>query len=282
MSVEALGLPADGLPQLSLPSIDGGTVYPDQTSDTTHDDGQWLTGRRERSFAIFPQHAGPLTIPAITLTWFNVQTGQKQVASIPAHTLTVLPAANGASAVSASATQAAAGAAPATASTATAVANTSAIPSAAVPATPWRWIAIGSFGLWVLSAAAFWWSRRRKPGTSSPTADASASVDSARSSRHAFMEAARGKDHTAQARRLLAWARSERSGLQNLGQLSNALTSDAQRSAIDRLQRLQYAGEHADDMMNLAEIFAQGFIWRHEGGAADDSPLPPLYPFKLD
>jgi hypothetical protein len=282
MSIEALGLPADGLPQLSLPAIDGATVYPDQTSDTTHDDGQWLTGRRERSFAIFPQHAGPLTIPAITLTWFNVQTGQKQVASIPAHTLTVLAAANGAPAVAASVTQVNGAAAPATASTAAAVANASAVSSAAAPSTPWRWIAIGSIGLWVLSAVAFWWSRRRKPGVSSPTADASASVDSVRSSRHAFMEAARGKDRTAQARRLLAWARSERSGLQNLGQLSDALASDTQRTAIDRLQRLQYAGEHADDTINLAEIFAQGFLWRHEGGAADDSPLPPLYPFKLD
>lgn len=106
--------------------------------------------------------------------------------------------------------------------------------------------------------------------------------DSIRSSRNAFMEAARGKDRSTQARRLLAWARSERPGLQNLGQVSAALASDTQRAAIDRLQRLQYSEAHAEDTTNLAEVFAPGFAWRVEGESTEDSPLPPLYPFKLD
>jgi hypothetical protein len=96
------------------------------------------------------------------------------------------------------------------------------------------------------------------------------------------MEAARGKDRAAQARRLLAWARSERPGLQNLGQLSEALASESQRAAIDRLQRLQYAGAGADEATDLSAVFAQGFVWRHEEPSDQDSPLPPLYPFKLD
>jgi hypothetical protein len=96
------------------------------------------------------------------------------------------------------------------------------------------------------------------------------------------MEAARGKDRAAQARRLLAWARSERPGLQNLGQLSEALASDEQRAAIDNLQRLQYAGADAQDMADLSAVFAQGFVWRREEQTEQDSALPPLYPFKLD
>jgi len=282
MSVDAQGLPADALPQLSLPAIDGATVYPDQSTDTTHDDGQWLTGHRERSFAIFPQHAGSLVIPAISLTWFNTQTGQKQVTTIPAHTLTVLPAAAGAPATPSSAMQAATPVTPPNAASgAVAVPNAGLIPSSAAASAPWRWIAIGSFGLWVLSALAFWWWRRKSalPEVSSATP---AAHDSARTSRHTFMEAARGKDRAAQARRLLAWARSERPGLQNLGQLSGALASEQQRTAIDQLQRLQYAGVGADEAMDLSAVFAQGFAWRHEDQPDQDSPLPPLYPFKLD
>jgi BatD DUF11 like domain len=283
MSVEAEGLPADTLPQLSLPAIDGATVYPDQSTDSTHDDGQWLNGHRERSFAIFPQRAGSLTIPAVTLTWFNVQTGQKQVASIPAHTLTVLPAAAGAPSTPASAAQAATPVtSPAVAGSAAAVPNAGPITSPAGPLTPWRWIALGSLGLWVLSAVAFWWWRRRRQGPADVPSAKPALHDSARTSRHAFMEAARGKDRAAQARRLLAWARSERPGLQNLGQLSEALASESQRAAIDRLQRLQYAGAGADEATDLSAVFAQGFVWRHEEQSDQDSPLPPLYPFKLD
>ncbi|QAU24229.1 protein BatD [Dyella sp. M7H15-1] len=279
MSIQAVGVPADSLPPLSLPTIDGGTVYPDQTIDTTHDDGQWLTGHRERSFAIFPQRTGTLTIPAMTLTWFNVQTGQKQVASLPAHTLTVLPSANNAPATPASvAHTAVANVVPATASSVGAVGNV------AAPSSPtlWRWIAIGSIGLWVISVVAFGWWRRRKTVPSDALREGSGHSDSVRSSRHAFMQAARGKDRTAQARRLLAWARSERPGLQNLGQVSQALASEQQRAAIDGLQRLQYAGASAEDTTPLAEVFAQGFVWRREGESSEDSPLPPLYPFKLD
>lgn len=281
MTMEAVGLPAEALPQLSLPAIDGGTVYPDQSTDTTHDDGQWLTGHRERSFAIFPQRPGSLIIPAVSLTWFNVQTGQKEIASIPARTLTVLPAANTSPATASSAAQAAVtSVAPASASSASP--NVAAPSPSTTPVTPWRWIAIGSVGLWAFSAIAFWWWRGRKPGSSTKPVVESASGDSIRSSRHAFMEAARGKDLSTQARRLLAWARSERPGLQNLGQVAAALASDAQRAAIDRLQRQQYAEVHGDDTTNLAEVFAQGFAWRSEGEAAEESPLPPLYPFKLD
>jgi hypothetical protein len=283
MIIDAVGVPGDALPDLSLPTIDGATVYPDQSTTTTHDDGQWLTGHRERSFAIFPQHAGSLTIPAITLTWFNVQTGQKQVATIPEHTLTVAAGANGAPSAAASSALPSQSASPAVAASAAVPGLESKVPASGTSlTTPWRWIAIGSFGLWVLSALAFWWWRQRRSAPSSAAAPAAASHDSTRSSRHAFMEAARGTDRATQGRRLLAWARSERPGLQNLGQLSDALASDAQRGAIDQLQRLQYAGATADNTIDLAAVFAQGFVWRQEGNAGEDSPLPPLYPFKLD
>jgi hypothetical protein len=282
MSIEAVGLPADALPQLSLPTIDGGTVYPDQSTDTTHDDGQWLTGHRERSFAIFPQRSGSLTIPAITLTWFNVQTGQKQVVTVPAHTLSVLPAANTAPATASSVAQAMTPASsPAMASSASTTVTAGAVAAPTVTPMPWRWLAIGSLGLWILSAVAFWWWRRKPANSPTPTSR-SAAPDSSRSSRQAFLDVASGTDRALQARRLLAWARSERPGLQNLGQLSEALASQQQRAAIDQLQRLQYADMSADSATDLAAAFAQGFLWHSGSESSEQSPLPPLYPFKLD
>ena len=96
------------------------------------------------------------------------------------------------------------------------------------------------------------------------------------------MEAARGRDSTLQAHSLLAWARAERPGLQNLGQLSAELVLDTQREAIERLQRAQYAHHSTSGANDLATVFANGFVWRVEKASTDDSPLPPLYPFKLD
>ena len=281
MRVEAQGLPGDALPELSLPTVEGATVYPDQPSTTTRDDGEWLTGRRERSFAIFPQHAGVLTIPEITLTWFDVQSGQKRVATIPAHTLTVA-AASGTPAVASSAPQPAVAPAPSAASSV--ATSTPAVPaSSATSSTPWRWIALCSIALWLISMVVFWWLYRAKRSrTSHTTTHRAEPTDSARALRQAFLDALQNNDRPAQARRLLAWARTERPGLRNLGQVAEALASEEQRVAIEQLQREQYAGVTAERRIDVAEAFAKGFVWRREDTSETDSPLPPLYPFKLD
>jgi hypothetical protein len=277
MTVEATGLPANALPEPSLPTIDGATVYPDQPTNTTQDDGQWLTGRRERGFAIFPQRAGTLTIPATTLTWFDVQSGQQQVATIPARTLTVVAAANALPAAPSSTARAAVSAAPAVASSVSATSNTT---TRVAGPSIWQWVAIVSVGLWLLSIVAFlWWRRSKRNAASSDTRNA---VDSVRHLRRVFMEAARGHDSALQAHSLLAWARVERPDMQNLSQLSAELVSEAQREAIERLQRVQYADQVAGDISDLATVFANGFAWRIEKTSTNDSPLPPLYPFKLD
>ena len=279
MRVEAQGVPGDALPELSLPAIDGATVYPDQPSTTTRDDGEWLTGRRERNFAIFPQHAGKLTIPEITLTWFDVQSGQKRVATLPAHTLTVAAAAPGAApAVAASAPQPE----PSTASSVAAAPTIAHATNTAV-ATPWRWIALGSLVLWLISMLAFaWWYRSKRSRSTHVSARRAEPADTARALRHAFLEAARGNDSPAQARCLLAWARSERPELRNLGEVAEALASQEQRAAIEQLQREHYAGVTAAKRIDLAAVFAKGFGWRQADPTETDSPLPPLYPFKLD
>lgn len=278
MSIEAQGLPADALPEPSLPAIDGATVYPDQPIDTTHNDGQWLTGRRERSFAIFPQHAGSLTIPATTLTWYDVQSGQKRVTTLPAHTLTVVAAANSATPGSSSLSQPAATVSPSHA-------DQTPAPMQAMAASPrrtiWRWVAIGSLALWLMSAGVFaWWYRRSRAGGNVQAAPAVAASQAAL--RQAFLEAARGADRSAQARSLLVWARAERPALRTLGQLAEAVASDQQREAIEVLQRQQYAGTQEGKTLDLASPFAKGFAWRHDHASTQDSPLPPLYPFKLD
>lgn len=275
MRVQAAGLSAETLPEPSLPTLDGARVYPDQPVDSTKSDGQWLTGQRERGFAVVPERAGKLVIPATTLKWFNVLTGHTEVASIPARTLTVLPAIG---AVGSSPTT------PASATTVLAPAPTPAVASstaAVTPsaiATPWRWIALGSMGLWLLSLFA-WWLWRKRKGV--PAAVLPAPQASTRASREAFLAATRNGDTATQARNLLAWARAERPALQNLGELAAALASDAQCEAIAALQRRQYAGAAGDAMTDLHAAFVKGFEWRNENTDRDNSPLPPLYPFKL-
>lgn len=265
MNLQATGLPFETLPALSLPALDGAKAYPDKPVTGTRQDGQWLVGRRQQSFAIVPERTGTLTIPATTLKWWNVLTDRVEVAQIPAHSVTVLPAV-GAAAVQPSISSAAS-------SSGTNIAATTAAPM------PWRWIALGSLGLWLCSALAWWLWRRRRP---SSIATPMTARTSSRQCQLAFFAAARGNDPAAQTHSLLAWARAERPGIQHLGELMAALDDASQRAAIVRLQQRHYAGKPmSDDGAKLAEVFKRGFVWRAADAGDDDSELPPLYPFKL-
>jgi hypothetical protein len=265
MNLQATGLPFETLPVLSLPALNGAKAYPDKPVTGTRQDGQWLVGRRQQSFAIVPERVGTLTIPATTLRWWNVLTDRMEVAQVPAHSVTVLPAV-GATAIQPSIP---------------AQASSSGASVAATTATPtlWRWIALGSVGLWLCSVFGWWLWRRRR---ASPVITPATARTSSRQCQLVFLAAARGNDPAAQARSLLAWARAERPAIQHLGDLAAALDDASQRAAIATLQQRHYAGTPVSaDGSKLAEAFKRGFVWRVTDAGDDNSELPPLYPFKL-
>ncbi|MBA2079534.1 hypothetical protein PCA_13605 [Rhodanobacter sp. PCA2] len=280
MKLGATGLPVDTLPALSLPALQGATVYPDQPFTSTANDGPWLVGTRQRAFAVVPEQAGTLTVPATTLRWFDVTSGQPRTAEIPAHSITVLPAA-GAAATPPQAAAPAVSSSPAVAASAPAVAAAPA--GVQAHGTPWRWIALASLLLWLLSMLAWWlWRRRTVRGVGAAAGAGGATGDTARQLRQAFLAAARGSDAPAQLRSLLAWAQAERPAIQHPGALAAALADEAQRQAIAGLQRRCY-GDAAATVASgdeLAAAFKRGFAWR-AADKADDDALPPLYPFKV-
>jgi hypothetical protein len=294
LSISAAGQPAEALPEPELPTIAGARVYPDQTRDSTDDSGQWLQGTRTRNFAIVPQRDGKLSLPAITLDWWDVAHDRAQQASVPARTLQVSGVVAGGATTVASA--------PATGSTAS---------SAAAPATPvapiataarrgndaqwfWRAVALASLALWllVIAAVATWWLMRRKLQrvTNGETAAATARAaeaeakDASKSPRTLqveALEAARSGDAAKCEHALLAWARALHPDVANVAALQAALSDPAQRDALDGLQRARWqGGDAASACSAVGGAFARGFTWRADGKpprvGRDD--LPPLYP----
>ncbi|HEX7348487.1 MAG TPA: BatD family protein [Rhodanobacteraceae bacterium] len=281
LSISASGAPADALPEPQLPPLAGARVYPDQTQDATDASGEWLQGKRTRSFAIVPDRNGALTIPAITLKWWNVVADHAEQATLPAHTLQV-------SGVVAGATRSGGPAVtPPVASTAQAARPSAAQPPVQVPdaSSRWRTVAVASFALWLLAiiAAGVWWwrSRARGVGVAIPSeATAPTVVTSSRKLQACALDAAHGADVAACERALLAWAQSVRPSVANLGALGAALADSAQRAALDTLQRTRWqGGDGRAACAAVAQAFARGFTWR---AVADKSQapadLPPLYP----
>lgn len=270
MLLEATGASYESLPNLSLPTIDGASVYPDKPLNGTRSDSTSLVARRQQSFAIIPSRPGTLVIPEITVHWWNVLTNQSEVARLPEQRLTVLPAA-GQPAVTASV------------ATATSVAPGSATASSPlVMAWPWRSIALASIGSWLVSLLAWWIFRRRHPGKATPTMPGGNTSAGSRELRATFLIAAQGSDPARQAGALMAWAKSERPSLQNLGDLAAALGSQPQREAIAALQRRRYAADEpsASDG-GLAKTFREGFVWKAPTSSLPTGGLPSLYPFDV-
>jgi len=277
MKLSATGLPFETLPPLSLPALHGATVYPDQPATATTNDGPWLVGSRQRAFAVVPEQAGTLTLPATTLRWFDVTSGQERTAEIPAHSITVLPAAGAGAAPPMTSAPSAASPAPAASTPTAVVAPAGAQPQGA----PWRRIALGSLLLWLLSALAWWLWRRRTARGAVVAVSNGTTGDTVRRLRQAFLAAARGRDAAVQLRSLLAWAQAERPAIQHPGALAEALADETQRCALADLQRRCYsAGSPTASGDDLAEVFKRGFAWRSDA-RKDEDDLPPLYPFKL-
>src|SRR6185437_13101863 len=152
---------------------------------------------------------GHYTIPALTVTWWDTQANQPRVATLPARTLTILPAPGSTAATAPSRPASASAAAPGSPP----VASRHAPPPAAAPkARPerspsqWEWISIGLAIVWLATLGAWLWSRRAKrPGDrAARPSPRHPSVDPAKE-RSAFRAACEANDAHAARTHLLAW-----------------------------------------------------------------------------
>jgi hypothetical protein len=280
---KAVGLPFESLPKPELPTLNGVDVYPDQSQDHTGDDGHWLEGMRARKFALVPQQAGTLTIPAITLEWWNVKTDRKEVARIPAHKLHVLATTGQTAARLPPAVTSSAGA-PMPARTGSVAASPAAQTAIASPPRSsghlLAWLALGLWLVTLLAAGGYAWYRRRHAAVpAAPAADKAGRSDRKRQ-HQAFVQTARTGDVAAQCESLMAWARCERPSLHHLGELAAALQPGVQTDVIAGLQRARYASAaERPDADTLVAAFDKGFAWRDTPATpVSGSALPPLYP----
>ncbi len=158
--LQAQGLGFEQLPELEVTAPDGAEIYPDKADTRTRDDGTWLYGERVRKFAFVPTKPGSLTVPGVSVHWWDTVHDRIETAELPARTLNVLPA------VGAKARHRRAGradAAPSPESSAPA-ATTSGAP-AGIPSSPriWQTLAAIGFVLWLITLALWWRSRRATP-----------------------------------------------------------------------------------------------------------------------
>lgn len=204
VAVMADGLTAAQLPPLERGIPDGLKQYPDQPSlkDTKARDG--ITGIRSEKIALIPMHPGTITLPAITLPWWNTATNEAEVARLPARTVTVAPATDSPAAANppapASETKQLLAPPP---SEAAAPHNAAAGSVAAAGTEFWPWLAL-LLGLgWLGTALAWWWQARHSAQTSTRVQGGNESL---RQREKAIKRHCLDNDASGCSRALLAWA----------------------------------------------------------------------------
>ena len=90
ITLTALGLTKEQLPTLSLPYHPSFKVYPEQPTLATAEHNNKLIAQGVFNSAIIPEEAGSFVMPEVRIPWFNVNTGQTEVAVLPARSIKVI------------------------------------------------------------------------------------------------------------------------------------------------------------------------------------------------
>lgn len=89
--MRAQGVLESQLPRISIPAVDGLSLYAEDPQLAMAADASGLVAEQRINWALIPQRSGELTLPAISVEWFNTLTGQTEVVELPAETLEVAP-----------------------------------------------------------------------------------------------------------------------------------------------------------------------------------------------
>ncbi|WP_282130294.1 BatD family protein [Pseudoalteromonas aliena] len=94
ITLTALGVTKEQLPEISMPTIDGIRSYPDKKENNNAVRDGRVVSQQTASYALLPQKPGTYTLPEIKLPWFNTKMNRISMATLPARTVTVIPSSN--------------------------------------------------------------------------------------------------------------------------------------------------------------------------------------------
>ena len=262
VTISALGQLETQIPVLEPPSAAGVNIYPDQPELDRRTETDGIRGIRSDQYAIIGTTGGDVRLPAVELPWFNVDTGQWQVATLPERALSISPAAN----VFTPPPEPVAGEAAATTGV------------EIVESPFWRRVAELLGAAWLVTLLAWWWSSR--PRRDERVAEEPPAYRQQSKLLKDARKAALAGDAAALRKAMLDWAvlqwpdRPPRS----IGELASRVSSPLS-DELEALSRSSYgAGDHAWGGESMAKAIRSFSALPESGKAAQSEALPPLMP----
>ena len=247
LDLEAQGLTGGQLPNLAPDVVDGFDVYPDQPQRKTETSDSFVTGSLNQKIAFIPRRAGELTLPAITVHWWDTQADRERTATLPGRVLQVqpLPGQSSPPATARPSSRPAIETGPdqSVPDVSTPVAPKIAAQPARIPAPGlWPWVSAALALGWLLTLV-FWWRHgrgvrttvREAPATDTGSAEAGAA-------RKQFLAACHAGEAISARRALLAWAAAHwrNDPPRGLEDLARRLPDPETRAALAELDHALY------------------------------------------
>lgn len=269
ITLRAYGSTQAQLPQLSFKEQKGVNVYPDKVKETSGVQDDSLVSQRVWRVAYIPTQAGEITLPELTVRWWDTQKQHLRTTTLAAKTITILPTAAPSNPTPPLVPKPSAQ--PLTASTPVVDATQS---------SPWLlWLLLITTAGWVVTLFAWW--RSRMPMMSAE-AEGTVAVDTqqAKAYLQSLRQACNQNDAHAANKALLAWANAlwPDIAIRNLGDILHRVEPGTFSHALTELQQCLYA---ANAQQWQGQALWDAFkhvksIKTHKCGKST-SALPPLY-----
>ncbi|MEL0632013.1 BatD family protein [Pseudoalteromonas carrageenovora] len=94
ITLTALGVTKEQLPEITMPTIDGIRSYPDEKENNNAVRDGRVVSQQTASYALLPQKPGTYTLPEIKLPWYNTKINRISYATLPKRTIIVTGNAN--------------------------------------------------------------------------------------------------------------------------------------------------------------------------------------------
>ncbi len=261
ITITALGQLETQIPVIEPPDSQSVNVYADKPELSREVESTGIRGVREDQYALIGVDPGDVALPDLELPWFNLTTGEWQVARLPGREFVILPADDAFAAVPEETSEVAAPV------------------SVDVVESPfWRMIAQFLAAAWALTVLAWWWSSRptrdqRAPEPPPIYKQQSTVLKEARS-------AAKAGDAVGVKAAMLEWARLEwpDDAPRSIGDVARRVY-DPLASELNALSRSSYAaGDNDWDGHALAKAMRAIRVIKPDDRGDDGELLPPLMP----
>ena len=148
ITVTALGQLSTQIPVIDPAVADEIKIYPDKPELRDTADTSGIRAVRKDQYAMIGISPGDVDLPELELPWWNIDSGEWQLASLPGTSMSILPSANAATVP------------PVVTEQPAAQQDSSAGGRLVVQSSFWRRVSEALAGIWLLTVVAWWWSRR--------------------------------------------------------------------------------------------------------------------------